>query len=210
VMDGVPERFCDRCLDSWRSGGTAQSDQKGCREMECRRQRRRGGTGGRDGMKSDGQHGRDCISPKEGGESSVLMWVKRKASNQRAGQMGVDDDARSHWPTRTPWVLCDPHFTALCAPGCSAALLGPWATVFWRGIEKIQHTTAILTEVANVEKDAARPWRRDDGVGDTSWLALCTGLRRLVRTSPRAPTSFHYHSVGSRPYYSERAPNVEN
>jgi hypothetical protein len=27
------------------------------------------------------------------------MWVKRKASNQRAGRMGVDEDAPSHWPT---------------------------------------------------------------------------------------------------------------
>jgi hypothetical protein len=129
VMDGLPKRFRDSCLDTRRSGGTSNSDQKYCREMECRRLRRRGGKGGLDSMKSDGK-GRDCISPKEGGESSVLMWVKRKASNQRAERMGVDEDARSHWPTKTPWVLCDPHFTALCAPGCSAALLRPWATLF--------------------------------------------------------------------------------
>src|SRR5437667_149598 len=80
-MDGLPKRFRDNYLDTWRSGGTSRT-QKYCREIECRRQRRRGGKGGLNSMKSDGKHGRDCISPKRWRELAGTGFM---ASRRRLG-----------------------------------------------------------------------------------------------------------------------------
>jgi hypothetical protein len=86
-------------------------------------------------VETDKNHARDCILPKGLRESPPDPSEIEKASNQRGGLMGFEEDAVEGdrqvggiGRRRAPWVLCDPHFDGVW---------GPWVVLFYRGFRTI-------------------------------------------------------------------------